>query len=204
MAGGHYYKQYKDLYHASQSTGKYQVFLFDVKGSREHFLKNPREFNNAMQALVTNTTADLLQLEEERKVKILHRHLNAEDLQEGVVAKDKVVFLKTQKTKINYGSIEKTDQLNPLFSQGDLVYFIINRDSISTEEFMSVFQRNKDATIPNYDLHYKIGYYETDIWENSHKEFSRIYCIPVLEELCKDSKQLITTKNTSEPTDRVM
>lgn len=148
-----------------------------------------------MQTLVTNVTSDLLQLEEERGVKILHRHLNAEDLQDGVVAKDKVVLRKTQTTKINNKSIEKTDQINPLFSQGDLIYFIINRNSISTEEFINVFQHNKDVNIPNYDLHFKMGYYETDVWENSHKQFSRIYCIPILEELCKDSKELIITKN---------
>lgn len=75
------------------------------------------------------------------------------------------------------------------------MYFIIIRDSISDEEFFAILQKNKNMIIPRYDLHYASGYYETDVWAESSEKFSRIYCIPILEEIAKKSKLLITTKN---------
>lgn len=193
-----YYKQYKDLYMQAQtdsSKGKYKIFLFDIKESKIHSTRDGLDFYTDIKNFTNKTTTDLLKLEKIKGHKILHRHLEVADLKENEQVKDKVVLLRHQNdTKFNK-SIFRYDQFNPVFWMGDLIHFIIERDSVSDSEFMQFIQKNKDSIIPNYDLHFASGYYETDVWYESSKKFSRVYCIPVLDELSKKSKHLITSPN---------
>lgn len=188
-----YYEEYKDLYLAAQTKGKYKMFLLDVKNSKIHSSRDKMEFYNGISKFVDKTTSDLLNLEMEKGHKILHRHLETSDLKKEQNLKDKVVLAKSQRTEIKENSLFRLDQLNPLHWMGDLIHFIVEKDSISDEDFTKILQNNKDAIIPNYDFHFINGYYETDVWSDSSDKFSRVYCIPVLEQLSKKQATLLET-----------
>jgi hypothetical protein len=189
----YYYESYKDLYKAAQSKGKYKMFLFDVKDSRIHVARDKKNFCIKIIDFIDEVTFELLELEKKIGHKILHRELEREDLKDqDKIIDDKVILLRNQ-VRGRFNVAGRIDQYNPLFWQGDMIHFIINRDSISDSEIMKIFQRNKDKFIPDYDLHLKSAYYETDVWLKSSEEFSRVYCVPVLEYLAKASKKLLVT-----------
>lgn len=172
------------------------MFLLDVKDSKTHSQRDKMMFYNGIIEFVNKTTTDLLNLEKVKGCKILHRHLETKDIKGDQIIKDKVVLARSQyDLKNNTKSLYRTDQINPLFWMGDLMHFIIVKDSITDAEMMQILQTNKDAIIPNYDLHTISGYYQTDIWTKSDTEFSRIYCIPVLEQLAKTHGVVMETPN---------
>lgn len=190
-----YLKRYGALYLRAQSTGNYKMFLFDVKDSKKHSIAQPVDFYRNMIKFVNAVTNDLLIKEKELGKKILHRHLENFDNYDIDRDEDKVVLLKRQSQQRGKGY--RYDCQNPLYWMGDLMHFIILRDSISDEEFYSILQKNKDKIIPKYDLHHSKGYYETDAWGESDEKFSRIYCIPILEEFSKQPKNIITSKHVT-------
>lgn len=197
---GSYYKDYKDLYLASQtdkSKANYKVFLFDVKNSKIHSKNDGIAFYRSLEQFVNKTTADLLWLEKVKGHKILHRHVESSDLKESEILKDKVMLARTQDDCKNHNLLLWYDQINPLLWMGDLMHFIVEAESISDNDFMKIVKENKDNIIPNYDLYFGSAFYETDVWAYSSVQFSRVYCIPLLEELSKKSKSLLTTQNTA-------
>lgn len=195
-----YYEEYKDLYNVAQTTGQYKMFLLDVKGSKIHSKRDKMDFYNGILNFVNKTTSDLLNLEAEVGHQILHRELEMSDLEENQNLQDKVVLARSQHNKMKKNSVFRTDQLNPLYWMGDLIHFIVKKDSISDEKFIDILQQNKDNIIPNYDFHFIAGYYETDVWSESSDKFSRVYCIPVLEQLCKTNGLLLETHPSKKTT----
>jgi len=188
-----FFDQYGDLYKKAQINGEYKMFLFDVKDSKKISQIKEINFHQSLVSFVNRVTFDLLKLEQKLGRKILHRDLESFDNYNVREHKDKVVLQRTQGK--NVPTVYRYDCQNPLFWFGDMMYFIILRDSISDEEFFSVVQKNKNMIIPRYDLHYASGYYETDVWAESREKFSRTYCIPILEELAKKSKKLVVSKD---------
>lgn len=200
-----YYDEYKDLYIASQtdkSKAKYKMFLFDVKSSKTHSKREGVDFYYALEKFLNKITADLLNLEKVKGHKILHRHVEVSELKEGEVLSDKVVLAKTQDDRNINNLLFRYDQINPLFWMGDLMHFTVNAGSISDDEIMKIIKDNKDNIIPNYDLHFASGYYETDVWAESSEKFSRVYCIAVLEELSKKNKPLTTEISANKSKER--
>ena len=187
-----YYKEYGDLYKKAQDIGQYKMFLFDVKGSKGFARDNCILFAQNINNFVDAVTKDLLDMEKLLNKRILHRHLENFDNYNKETDKNKVVLSKNQ--RIDYSrEVYRSDSINPLFWLGDMMHFIIERDSISDKVFFDIFEKQKEKFIPDYDLHYKSGYYETDVWAESGSKFSRIHCIPVLEQLAKQNKELIVT-----------
>lgn len=188
-----YFEQYGDLYKEAQTTGKYKMFLLDVKNSKKILQIKGINFHQSLVSFVNCVTEDLLKLEKKLGRKILHRDLESFNNYNVNEHKNKVVLQRTQGK--NVPKVYKYDCQNPLLWFGDMMYFIIIRDSISDEKVFEILQKNKNLIVPRYDLHYASGYYETDIWAESGEKFSRTYCISILNELAKKSKLLITTKN---------
>jgi len=191
-----YWEEYKDLYEQAQKSGKYKMFLFDVVGSKKIFSNNFTAYENFIK-FIDSVTNDLLELEKTLNKKILHRHLENLDTYNIETDKNKVVLCVKQhgvRTKDLY----RTDSLNPLFWLGDLVHFIIERDSIPDKTFYEIFETNKKELIPNINFHHKSGYYETDVWAESGSKFSRIHCIPVLEYLAKNKQKTNNKLNEDE------
>ena len=181
-----YWEEYKDLYQKAQSTGMYKMFLFDVVGSKKIYKDNSIAFENIIK-FVDSVTFDLLNLEKKLNKKILHRHIDNYLQYDKENDKDKVVLC--EKQLVDYPKeLYRTDELNPLFWLGDLIHFIIERDSITDKTFYDIFEKNRKKLVPNINFHHKSGYYETDTWAESGSKFSRIYCIPVLEYLAKNKE----------------
>lgn len=192
-----YYKQYKKVFEKAHQTGKYKMFLFDVKSSKTHAKIDGENFYLSLREFVDEIVKELLRNEKQKGHKILHREASIEDLNTNQGVKDNVVLLKTQNSYIGK-KVYRIDQCNPLLWLGDMIHVIVLRNSISDAEFYSVVQKCKDKTIPNYDLHYAHGYYHTDKWFAPNDELSRVYCIPILEYLCKENKKLITTSKNNQ------
>lgn len=193
-----YYDQYKELYEEAQTDknkGKYKAFVFDVKGSKVHSSRDNDKFYEGLWSFFDETVNNLLELEKVRGHKIIHRHLELKDIKEGERVLDKVALLRSieELKQPHSNKILRADQLNPAWWLGDSIYFIVERDSISDKEFMQIIQKNKDNTIPNYDLYFASGYYETDVWAESSDKFSRTYCLVVLDELAKKYNKIITS-----------
>lgn len=188
-----YYKQYGGLFKKAQSTGDFKMFLFDINDSKKLCKSNPTAFMQNIIRFVDSSTQGLLNLESEMGHKILHRHLENFDGYTAETDKDKVVLCKNQRKGIPH-DIYRYDSINPLFWMSDMIVFIINKGSISDETFYEIILKNKAKYIPDYDMHYASGFYETDVWAESYNKFSRIYCIPVLEYLSKQSNKLISSK----------
>jgi hypothetical protein len=192
-----YWKEYGDLYKKAQKTGQYKMFLFDVVGSRKLYADNPVLLNNNLVKFTDSVTKDLLKLEKVLNKKILHRHLEDSSNYNVENDKDKVILCKRQRA--DYPTeFYRSDSINPHFGLGDMIYFIIERGSIADKTFYEIFEKNHKAIIPNYEFYHKAGYYETDVWAESDTKFSRIYCIPILEYLCKQDKNLIVTNEKEE------
>lgn len=186
-----YLKEYGKLYKDAQKNGQYKMFLFDVIESKKWAAIDGYFFRDKMMEFINSVTKDILDMEKKLNKKILHRHMENMDNYDKETDKDKVVLYEKSKSNSNIHRIYRADCLNPNFFLGDLIYFILIRDSITDEEFYDIFQKNKEKFIPKYDFHHKSGYYETDVWSESNQKFSRIYCLPILEQLSKLSKTTI-------------
>ena len=190
---GEYLKYYRDQFKKAQQVGNFKMILFDVKDSKKWSEKDDFAFYEHLISFLNGVTKDLLASEKISGKKILHRHLESPFLYDIDEDKDKVILQEKQYQYLP--KLYRFDCLNPLLWQGDMMHIIVLRNSISDEELFAVLQKNKDKYIPNYDLHYAQGYYETHVWAESGEKLSRIYCIPILEELAKTSNKLFQTKH---------
>lgn len=188
------YNEYNDMFESAQKKGKYLMHVFDVKDSKKISSIIGQEFYERLMIFTNSLTKDLLELEKQTNTKILHRDID--DIEKVNYDKNadinKIILNKTQR-KPNV-SIIRDDTLNPIFWLGDLMQFTVLKGSISDEKFLSIVQKNKDNIIPNYNLHYAKGYYETDDWTKGDKEYFRGYCALYLSDLSK-KLPLITTKD---------
>lgn len=197
---GYYYKQYKDLYMKAKMTGKYTIHLIDIKNSKSFVTKEYYEiFYANLINFVNKVTADLLQLESQLGRKILHRHCEQNELYENAKIKDKVVLLKSQFDIIPKNSLFREDQRNPNCWLNDQIYFIIERDSLSEKQMLNIIQKEKNDIVPNYDMHYMYAHYDNDETAFSN-EFTRTYCIAVLDELAKEQGMTLTSPTKNETT----
>lgn len=190
----HYFDQYKNLYLQAQTSGKYKMFLFEAKQKNENL--KIYDSNQFIINFVNYVAEDLLKLEKKLNKKILHRHLESFENYDFIEDKDKVVLQKKQGKDLP--KIYRFGCQNPILLTKDTVCFIILRDSISDEEFFSIVQKYKNRMIPRYDLRHAEGYYETDAWAEANQKLLRLHCMPVLEEILKKSKKILTTKNDLE------
>ncbi len=191
------FQEYKKEYVKAQKDGAYKMFYFDVQGSRIHSVRDKELFYQSLTEFVNKSTKDLLELEKLRGTEILHRNMEIKDLDinSNKKVENTVILAETQEEiwKVSK-NVLRVDSFNPIYWMADAMHFIVNRDSISDEEFMSILQKNKDELIPNYDLHMASAYYETDVW--IHEPLSRVYCIPILDELSKLNKNKFKTEDS--------
>ena len=78
-----------------------------------------------------------------------------------------------------------------LFILGDMVGLTTYRDSITSEEILSLFNKLKNDLEIDYDFHINDGYYETNDWVEANKKYFRSHCIDLLSNMHKEDKKKV-------------
>lgn len=157
-------KFYLDLFLKCQEKGKYRIFTFDIKNSKQ--MKNRYQAQVQIFNLIDNIYSDLKQLEIKLNKKIL---LDEEGY--------------THYTEVNNGGF--AFKYEP-FNIGDMVGLTIYNGSIDTDIVYEIFEKNKKQLNIDFDFNINSGVYETDDYGQGNKECFRGYCIQIVSNLHKE------------------
>ena len=154
---------YIDLFLKCQEKGKYRIFTFDIKNSKQ--MKNRYLAQLQIFSLIDNIYSDLKQLEIKLDRKILLD-------EEGYTHY-------TQKNNVGFAY-----KYEP-FVFGDMVGLTIYNNSIDNDIVYQIFEKNKKKLNIDFDFHINSGVYETDDYGLGNKECFRGYCIKIVSNLHK-------------------
>ena len=168
-------EEYFDMYKKAQIIGTYQVFVFDIVGSRTYSNKSVITRENLRIQIFQMLDMMYKSLEEKEKLenkKILHK---------------KEYFNNCVLEKKHF-KIGRADMMEPFVLVGDLFGFTILYGSISEEEIEKLYLdcMNKLGFI--WDTHRGNARYETDDWNYGNELFFRGYAIQWAEKLSKIKK----------------
>jgi len=163
--------EYNDLFFKCQNTGKYHVFIFDIKDSKT--IENRHEVQYQIIELIQNVYKRIQKQEEIEQRRIL-------------VFENDFVSLGE---KTNGPGLKQEP-----FILGDAVGLTTYRDSISVEEVLKIFWEEKDNIGINIEFHIADGYYETNDYVEGNQKYFRGYCIDLLMNLHKEKNKNIRTK----------
>ena len=153
--------EYNNMFKRAQREGMYQMFLFDLKGSR-----NAGYFHPNINLLLYGIYFRIKDLEKTMDKKILH-----------------------QNSIFNKG--DRGDLMEPFFLLGDLFGFTIIRNSLSEECIYNIFKDLKRELDLKYEFYYDTGFYETDNYIEAGEKYFRGYCMGYLEDRAKNKEFLL-------------
>lgn len=170
--------EYYDMFKERQDKGKYHMFVFDIVDSKK---MDPQTRTNAtyqMEKLMLKMYNTIKLIEEKENKKIL------------IIGIDNIVHYEDrQKRDKNFGLLYEP------FLFADTFGITIHRDSLSKEEFLSIYQKHKEELNINFDFHIADGLYETNKWEEGSNLLFRGYCIDILSTYHKDYTKKSMNKN---------
>ena len=156
---------YIDLFLKCQENGKYRIFTFDIKNSKQMNNKKRYIAQKQIMNLIDNMYNDLKKLELKQNKKILID-------EEGY----------THYSKRNDGGF--AFKFEP-FILGDMVGLTIYNGSIDNDIVYEIFEKNKKELNIDFDLHINSGVYETDDYGLGIEKCFRGYCIQIVSNLHK-------------------
>lgn len=163
--------EYNDLFLKCQNTGIYHVFTFDIKDSKN--IDDRYEVQEKLIKMIMNIYKEIQNIEQQENKTIL------------VFEKD---FVRLGENTKGFGLKQEP------FIIGDVVGLTTYRDSISTEEVLSIFQRQKEKVNLNVEFHIADGYYETNDYSEGKDKYFRGYCIDLLSNIHKDKNKKLKEK----------
>lgn len=153
--------EYNDMFERAQREGRYQIFIFDLKGSR-----NAGYFHPYINLLLYGIYFRIKDLEKEMDKKILH-----------------------QNSVFNKGN--RGDLMEPFYTLGDLFGFTIIKNSLLEEDIYNIFKDVKKELNLDYEFYYDTGFYETDDYLEAEEKYFRGYCMQYLEDRAKVKDSLL-------------
>ena len=163
--------EYNDLFLKCQNTGLYHIFTFDIKNSKT--IDNRYEIQEKLIQMILNIYKQIQLKEQEENKKILV-------FEEG--------FVKLGEKTNCFGLKQEP------FIIGDVVGLTTYRNSISTQEVLEIFQREKENVELNVEFHIADGYYETNDYTEGKDKYFRGYCIDLLSNMHKDKNKKLKEK----------
>lgn len=157
--------EYNDLFIKCQTTGKYHVFTFDIKGSKKMEITERAQTQYKLIELNLMMYKMIQEKEKTENRKILV-------FEEG--------FSKFGEYRLNEFGCKQEP-----FLFGDLIGFTVYRDSITNNEVIEIFNKCKNALNIDFEFHLADGYYETNNWLEGNEKYFRGYCIDLLSNLHK-------------------
>lgn len=156
------WEQYNDMWKKSQKDGKYHLFCFDLKGS-----KNIKKYFCAdIKLLLYRVYFKIMDKEKELNKLILH------------------------KSKL-FNDGFRGDLFEPFFISGDFFGFTILRGSMTSKDVYNIVKITKEELNFQYLMHYADGYYETDDYNERIDLYFRGYCMCYLNNNMKKKKKTI-------------
>lgn len=151
-------KSDKDLYEQGQKYGKYHLYSFDIK--------NSRNLEKRAQAQVLMFELSYLMYEELKKIE--------KKLQKKILADDLKTFEEDLKKKYCSKYINTTFLIvRDPFIQGDSFVITLYRDAIEKEIVIGIYEKYKKFLNIDFDFHLFDGYYETHDWVEGDKKYCR-------------------------------
>ena len=150
--------EYNNMFLKCQNNGLYHMFAFDLKNSKSMSDEQRYIAEKKLYTILLNVYTYLQELEKKTGQKI-------------VLEKEK---------------LEGEAWLNrePYFI-GDAGEITIYRDSISNDDFITIFNEFKRREDFSYELHMSDGYYETNHWSEGNIKYARSYCFDLLTNMHK-------------------
>lgn len=155
--------EYNNMMLKCQKTAPYHVFTFDIVGSSKMDKETRAKAQYKFRDLVLLNYKMIEYIEKKKKMKILVRPFNTTSVYE-------MGYTQTDKEPVIIG---------------DLSYFTIYRDTLTTEEVIDIFECCMYLLDVDFKFHYADGYYETHYWEEGINKYFRGYCISTLSTLHK-------------------
>ena len=170
--------EYNDLFLKCQNTGKYHVFTFDVKNSKNIGSKDREILQHKLIELILTMYKILKYREQKENRQIL-------------VFDEDFIYLEDNKSTNGFGL-----KIEP-FILGDVIGLTTYRNSIKTEEILELFNELKKNLSIDYEFHINDGYYETNDWTEAHNKYFRGHCIDLLSNMHKKENKKIKLKKLS-------
>ena len=170
--------EYYDLFEKAQKSGKYHMFIFDIKNSKQMDQTTRINAEILMEKLMIKIYNKIKDIEFKTNNKILV--INTEDI---------VPYENRHKVDKKFGMLFEP------FLFADTFGFTIYSNSLSSKEIINIYNQYKHELDINFDFHISNGYYETNKYEEGNTLFFRGYCIDILSNYHKPYYKKLRRKN---------